>query len=308
MGQPRFARFARMMMLGSLAVAMAACGAAADDSAASTSLSPGTPVELGTAAQAISSSFNGCTYTTFVPERVAPSIYPEWNEDVRAFGSIQCDTAGSYNVLHNLQVWNAQWQSWDGYHFWDPTIYSLAAGSTMNFENRNWLEPFCYRASMAIQKFDANHTLIWTSPTIYSGAINLGQACPGTCVPTTCAELGKNCGSVSDGCGGTLSCGTCATGSTCGGGGTANVCGIAPALTLTVTGRSGEKVTSTPAGLSVNVGTTGTANFNAGTSVKLTASNGRSAIWSGACSSAGAKTASCTFTLTANSSVTANIQ
>jgi hypothetical protein len=271
--------------------------------------SPRTPEDLKTDAQAISSSFNGCAFTTSIPERVTPSIYPEWNEDVRATGSIQCDTAGSYNVLHNLQVWNVQWQSWDNYHFWDPTIYSLGAGSALNFENRNWLEPFCYRTSMAIQKFDANRTLIWTSPTIYSSAVALGQACPaGTCVPTTCADLGKNCGSVSDGCGGTLSCGTCGTGTTCGGGGTANVCGTAPTLALTATGRAGEQVTSTPAGLSVNVGTTGTAAFNAGISVKLTASNGRKALWSGACSSAGAKTASCTFTITAASSVTANIQ
>jgi hypothetical protein len=31
-------------------------------------------------------------------------------------------------------------------------------------------------------------------------------------------------------------------------------------------------------------------------------------IWSGACSSGGNKTKSCTFTLTANASVTANVQ
>jgi len=47
----------------------------------------------------------------------------------------------------------------------------------------------------------------------------------GSCVPTTCAELGDNCGTVSDGCGGTLDCGTCSGGQTCGGGGTPNVCG-----------------------------------------------------------------------------------
>jgi len=35
------------------------------------------------------------------------------------------------------------------------------------------------------------------------------------CVPDTCAGLGYNCGSWSDGCGGTLSCGTCASGYTC---------------------------------------------------------------------------------------------
>ncbi|QSQ28636.1 hypothetical protein JY651_11730 [Pyxidicoccus parkwayensis] len=241
---------------------------------------------------------------------MAPSIYPEWNEDVRATGSIQCDTAGSYNVLHNLQVWNARFQTWDNYHISDPTLFSLTPGTPLNFENRNWLEPFCYRASMAIQKFDANRTRLWTSPTILSAPVDLGQACPVTdpCVPTTCAEQGTNCGSMADGCGGTLSCGTCGTGTTCGGSGTPNVCGIPPALTLTATGRAGEKVSSTPAGLSVNVGTTGTASFNHGTSVKLTVSNGRSAIWSGACSSSGAKTASCTFTLTATSSVTANVQ
>jgi|GEM_PF-2450653 len=47
------------------------------------------------------------------------------------------------------------------------------------------------------------------------------------CVPTTCAAAGKNCGVVSDGCGGTLSCGSCLSPSTCGGGGTPNVCGAA---------------------------------------------------------------------------------
>ena len=33
-----------------------------------------------------------------------------------------------------------------------------------------------------------------------------------TCVPDTCASLNYNCGSPSDGCGGTLDCGTCSTG------------------------------------------------------------------------------------------------
>lgn len=36
-----------------------------------------------------------------------------------------------------------------------------------------------------------------------------------TCTPMTCQELGKNCGPVSDGCGGTLDCGTCSEGATC---------------------------------------------------------------------------------------------
>jgi len=47
------------------------------------------------------------------------------------------------------------------------------------------------------------------------------QNCSSSCTPTTCAALGKNCGSVADGCGGTLSCGTCGTGQTCS---ASNVC------------------------------------------------------------------------------------
>jgi len=49
------------------------------------------------------------------------------------------------------------------------------------------------------------------------------------CVPTTCAAQGKNCGTISDGCGNTLNCGdACAAPQTCGGGGVANVCGCTP--------------------------------------------------------------------------------
>lgn len=56
-----------------------------------------------------------------------------------------------------------------------------------------------------------------------------GTAIFGTCcIPTTCAAQGKNCGTISDGCGHTLSCGACAAPNTCGGGGTANVCGCTP--------------------------------------------------------------------------------
>jgi len=79
-------------------------------------------------------------------------------------------------------------------------------------------------------------------------------------------------------------------------------------VTVTATGRSGERVTSSPAGISVTVGSTGSATFATGTSITLSVSNGRSAIWSGACSSAGNKVKTCTFTLTGNASVSANVQ
>jgi hypothetical protein len=84
--------------------------------------------------------------------------------------------------------------------------------------------------------------------------------------------------------------------------------GSAATLTVTATGRGGERVTSSPAGIDVAVGSPGAAPFVVGTSITLSASNGRDAIWSGACSSGGNKARTCTFTLNGNASVTGNVQ
>jgi hypothetical protein len=61
-----------------------------------------------------------------------------------------------------------------------------------------------------------------------SGSICTGGTCVQTCTPTTCAAQGATCGTIPDGCGNTLDCGSCAAPQTCGGGGTANVCGCTP--------------------------------------------------------------------------------
>jgi hypothetical protein len=84
--------------------------------------------------------------------------------------------------------------------------------------------------------------------------------------------------------------------------------GQSTTLTVTATGRSGERITSSPAGINVSVGSTGSASFASGTAITLSVSNGRDAIWSGACSSGGNKTRTCTFTIMAAASVTANVQ
>jgi hypothetical protein len=44
------------------------------------------------------------------------------------------------------------------------------------------------------------------------------------CVPSRCSDTGADCGTISDGCDGTLACGDCASGQTCGGAGP-NRCG-----------------------------------------------------------------------------------
>ena len=79
-------------------------------------------------------------------------------------------------------------------------------------------------------------------------------------------------------------------------------------LTVMATGRSGERVTSSPAGINVSVGSTGSAPFAPNTAITLSVTNGRDAIWSGACSSGGNKARTCVFTITGNAAVTGNVQ
>ncbi|MBZ5507511.1 MAG: hypothetical protein LAO78_18785 [Acidobacteriia bacterium] len=79
-------------------------------------------------------------------------------------------------------------------------------------------------------------------------------------------------------------------------------------LAVTAGGRSGERVVSSPAGLNVATGSTGSTQIAPGSVVTLSVASGRDAIWGGACSSGGAKTKTCKMTVNANSSVTANVQ
>ena len=43
-------------------------------------------------------------------------------------------------------------------------------------------------------------------------------------MPVTCDQVGAKCGIIGDGCGGTVDCGPCPTGQSCGAGGIANQC------------------------------------------------------------------------------------
>jgi hypothetical protein len=62
---------------------------------------------------------------------------------------------------------------------------------------------------------------------VCGNACGANESCTGgacLCTPTTCAAHSWNCGTAPDGCGGTLNCGTCSGGLTCGGDGTPNRC------------------------------------------------------------------------------------
>jgi threonine dehydrogenase-like Zn-dependent dehydrogenase len=90
------------------------------------------------------------------------------------------------------------------------------------------------------------------------------------------------------------------------GDGAVGLCAVIAAKRLGA--RGGERVTSSPAGINVAVGGTGSAAFPVGTRVTLSAANQLDVIWSGACSSGGNKQKTCAFTLNGPASVTANVQ
>lgn len=80
--------------------------------------------------------------------------------------------------------------------------------------------------------------------TVVCGSCPQGKTCGGGGVPnqcgcptkTTCEAEGKNCGKISDGCGGELTCGQCTSPEWCGGGGVPNVCGQCFPTTCTAAG------------------------------------------------------------------------
>ncbi len=79
-------------------------------------------------------------------------------------------------------------------------------------------------------------------------------------------------------------------------------------LGVTAGGRSGARIVSSPAGISVPTGSHAVAQFAPGSVITLSEASGRDVIWADACSSNGAKAKTCQFTLRADSIVTANVQ
>jgi hypothetical protein len=75
-----------------------------------------------------------------------------------------------------------------------------------------------------------------------------GEPDGGSCAPITCASQGVFCGPAGDGCGGTLECGTCANGQTCGGGGVRGQCGAPDAGACAPLSCGAQNVACGPAG------------------------------------------------------------
>ncbi|HVJ19860.1 MAG TPA: carbohydrate-binding protein, partial [Polyangiaceae bacterium] len=89
--------------------------------------------------------------------------------------------------------------------------------------------------SMTVSAQTGVQTLCLKGAGTTAGIMNIDQFVltgGGGCTPTTCTAQGKNCDTIPDGCGGTLSCGSCTAPATCGGGGTANVCGTSTSYSV----------------------------------------------------------------------------
>ncbi len=63
--------------------------------------------------------------------------------------------------------------------------------------------------------YDADSCLEWGSSPCPSGLVCRVSTGICDCTPTTCAQMGKNCGTWSNGCGWAIGCGVCPTGQTC---------------------------------------------------------------------------------------------
>lgn len=130
--------------------------------------------------------------------------------------------AGTYKVWGRVISPTADddsfWVSMDGGSFikWNsiPLSASWAWDDVHNSDNNG--------AVMTYTLAQGSHTLVIANredgvklDKLYITANGDTPSGMGTCTPTTCSALGATCGSPSDGCGGTLACGTCATGQTC---------------------------------------------------------------------------------------------
>ncbi len=153
-------------------------------------------------------------------------------------------------------VWFLGWGITDtlGQSFWDPPVMlSPSQPNAMDFTSRPTLIYANPRGQTSTLSWGAQgHTWRWDGNRWHyqgrSGNLNTNSftiigMVPNTsrmhyradlvpvsaCTPTSCQLQGRNCGTIPDGCGGTLFCGSCSAGTSCGGGGIIGVCGSSPA-------------------------------------------------------------------------------
>jgi hypothetical protein len=112
---------------------------------------------------------------------------------------------------------------------WDDMFGAFSAGVAAPFSDSS-LETFLTQSGVSLVR-PHQYMDKWRLDVSGIVAIDNGpvKQALGFCTPLTACAAGKNCGTIPSGCGGTVSCGPgCTAPQTCGGAGTANVCGCTP--------------------------------------------------------------------------------
>jgi hypothetical protein len=101
-----------------------------------------------------------------------------------------------------------------------PACHAIAPGSSLKVRVNAWNVPMCPAASTSAMVLCAESPA-QTAPDGHDDAVkptvlNCSATCAqAPCVPLTCSSQSRSCGSIQDGCGHTLSCGSCRSGESC---------------------------------------------------------------------------------------------
>jgi hypothetical protein len=110
-----------------------------------------------------------------------------------------------------------------------PTCAGVKPGTSLGVALTGFSTPDCTGSTMRVFCSQSPPVML---PDGHSDAVvQVTLTCDATCgaapcKPTTCMALGKNCGPVSDGCNGTLQCGSCSPPLKCGGHGASGTPGV----------------------------------------------------------------------------------
>jgi hypothetical protein len=110
-----------------------------------------------------------------------------------------------------------------------PACAGVKPGTTLGVALTGFTTPDCTGSTM--RAFCSQSPPVMLPDGHSDAVVQVTLTCDATCgaapcKPTTCMALGKNCGPVSDGCTGTLQCGSCSPPLKCGGHGSGGVPGV----------------------------------------------------------------------------------
>jgi hypothetical protein len=232
---------------------IAGCSAGVETSTEETTepitATPPVPVQTGCFTEAIPVSFpNGIGYE-FSPPAADGTLKPRVTADLPTYGPTDCPgyfvvevlnpsvftqpdelalkmtTAGTLRMgdclsaTASVHTYEHTGSAWNSATYFDQDVSGVWTGSACSFG---------YLGTLS-QTFGGLPSNVDRVRILLGSHLSTGADVPihleiDSCTPTTCAAAGATCGQVADGCGGTLTCGTCAAGNVC----SANACVCAP--------------------------------------------------------------------------------